>query len=156
MWKGHDWYRFQEPGNFVQMLLFFSFTHIMFICLYFLADVCKNYQSLTDGTRKYDYTTANSKCEDTLNGWYRFQEHAGTQMVTECPPMYRCDTHFPVWLSGDHPTVAEGTVQRKVCIHSFGDCCKTSLFIQVKNCSFYYIYKLHDPSTCNTRYCSMD
>ena len=158
MWKGDDWYRFQEPGNFVQMLLFcFSFTHIMFICLYFLADVCKDYQPLKDGTRKYDYTTANSKCDDTLNGWYRFQEPAGTKMVTTCPPENRCDANFPVWLSGDHPTVAEGTVQRKVCIHRDEDCCHSSLFIKVKNCSSYYIYQLHDPgSFCNARYCSME
>ena len=158
MWKGDDWYRFQEPGNFVQMLLFcFSFTHIMFICLYFLADVCKDYQPLKDGTRKYDYTTANSKCDDTLNGWYRFQEPGGTKMVTKCPvSMNKCGAHYPAWLKEDHPTVTEGTATRKVCIHRNGNCCYDSVKIQVKNCSSYYIYKLHDPGYCNTRYCSMD
>ena len=137
--------------------VFFGFfpSHI-FICLYFLADVCNDYHPLTDGTKKYDYITVNSKCDDTLNGWYRFQEPAGTKMVTTCPPDNRCDANFPVWLSGDHPTVAEGTVQRKVCILRDGNCCYKSVNIQVKNCSSYYIYKLLDPGSCNTRYCSMD
>ena len=158
MWKGDDWYRFQEPGNFVQMLLFcFSFTHIMFICLYFLADVCKDYQPLKDGTRKYDYTTANSKCDDILHGWYRFQEPGGTKMVTKCPvSTNKCGAHYPAWLKEDHPTVAEGTVTRKVCILRNANCCYDSVNIQVKNCSSYYIYKLLDPGSCNTRYCSMD
>ena len=135
----------------------FFFTHIIFICLYFLADVCKEYQSLLDGTRKYDYTTANSKCDDTLNGWYRFQGAAGTKMVTKCPvSMNKCDASFPAWLSEDHPTVAEGTVRRKVCIRRTGNCCFDLVNIQVKNCSSYYIYKLHEPPFCYTRYCSMD
>ena len=147
MWKGDDWYCF---------CFVFSFTHV-FICLYFLADACKDYQSLTDGTRKYDYTTANSKCDDTLNGWYRFQEPAGTKMVTKCPvSMNKSDASFPAWLSEDHPTVAECTATRKVCIHRNGNCCYDSVNIQVKNCSSYYVYKLHDPGYCNTRYCSMD
>ena len=128
---------------------------ICFFCL-FLADICKNYQNLTDVERRYDYVTINPKCDSTLNGWYRFQGAAGTKMVTTCPPVDRCDTTFPVWLSGNHPIVAEGEVQRKACIHRFEDCCDSSLFIQVKNCSFYYIYKLLYPGVCSTRYCGTD
>ena len=128
----------------------------MYFSVHFLADICKNYQNLTDAERKYDYVTVNPKCDDSLNGWYRFQGAAGTKVVTTCPPQYRCDADFPAWLSGDHPTVAEGTVTRKVCIHMFGACCDQSVFIQVKNCGSYYIYKLDSPGTCNTRYCSTD
>jgi len=122
----------------------------------FLVDICKNYQNLTDAERKHDYVTVNYKCDDTLNGWYRFQGAAGTKMVTTCPPMNRCDTDFPAWLSEDHPTVAEGTVTRKVCIHWFEDCCERSVYIQVKNCGSYYIYKLFFPGICAARYCSTD
>jgi len=128
----------------------------MYFSVHFLADICKNYQNLTDAERKYDYVTVNPKCDNTLNGWYRFQGAAGTKMVTTCPPRDRCDAKFPAWLSGDHPTVAEGTVTRKVCIHKFGDCCAQAVFIQVKNCESYYIYKLNSPGTCDTRYCSTD
>ena len=116
-----------------------------------------NYQSLTDGTRKYDYITVNSKCDDTLtDGWYRFQGAAGTKMVTACPPVNRCDTTFPVWLNGDHPTVADGKVKRQFCIHKFGDCCDSKFNIFVHNCSSYYIYRLFFLGACNTRFCSTD
>ena len=135
----------------------FLFPLHIFICLYFLADVCNDYKPLTDGTRKYDYITVNSKCDDTLNGWYRFQEPAGTKMVTKCPLENRCGANFLVWFSGDHPTAAEGVVQREVCTHKNGACCESSLFIKVKNCSSYYIYKLRDvPGSCNARYCNTD
>jgi len=126
--------------------------------LFFLVDICKNYKNLTDAERKYDYVAGTyPKCDDTLNGWYRFQGAAGTKMVTTCPAMYRCGANFPAWLNEDHPTVAEGTVTRKVCIHRLqGACCDESLFIQVKNCSSYFIYKLSYPGVCDTRYCGTD
>ena len=57
----------------------------------FLVDVCRKYKNLTDGERKYDYKTVNYKCDDPLNGWYRFQGAAGTKMVTTCPPQDRCE-----------------------------------------------------------------
>jgi len=122
----------------------------------FLVDICKNYKNLTDAGRKYDYVTGYPpKCDDTLkDGWYRFQGAAGTKMVTKCPPEKRCDTNFPAWLSGDHPSVAESKVTRKVCVHRFRACCDKSLFIKVKNSGLYYIYKLYYPGYCDTRYCS--
>ena len=128
-----------------------------YLCIYlyiFLVGMCKNYQNLTDAERKYDYVTVNAKCDNTLNGWYRFQGAAGTKMMTTCPPLHRCEASFPAWLSEVHPTVAEGTVTRKVCINKFRGCCDESLFIQVKNCGSYYIYKLTDPGICDTRYCT--
>ena len=77
-------------------------------------------------------------------------------MATTCPLANRCDASFPAWLSGDHPTVAEGTVNRKVCINKFGNCCGEEVFIEVKNCSSYYIFKLSSPGSCSVRYCSTD
>jgi len=128
----------------------------LYISLFtFLVDICKNYQNLTDAERKYDYVTVNPKCDRKLNGWYRFQGAAGTKMVTTCPPRDRCDANFPAWLKEDHPTVAEGAVNKKVCINKF-ECCGGWVTIQVKNCSSYYIYKLTNPRDCATRYCSTD
>jgi len=124
--------------------------------LFFLVDICKNYQNLTDAERKYDYVTVNAKCDYRLNGWYRFQGAAGTKMVTTCPPKNRCDAINTAWLSGEHPTVAEGAVTRKVCIHQFKECCEVEFFIKVKNCGPYYIYELTKPKVCDTRYCSTD
>ena len=123
---------------------------------FFLVDICKNYENLTDAGRKYNYTTVNLKCDGTLNGWYRFQGAAGTKMVTTCPPMNRCDTQFPAWLRGDHPTVAEDTVTREFCIHTLEGCCQETIRIQVKNCGSYYIYWLIPPGVCYARYCSTD
>jgi len=137
----------------------FCLSHIyLHICVLPLVDVChwQHYQNLTDAERKYDYVTVNFKCDATLDGWYRFQGAAGTKMVTTCPSMDRCDGNFPVWLSEDHPTVAEGTVLRKVCVRKFQLCCENWFRIKVKNCSSYYIYRFGNPGHCDARYCSTD
>ena len=130
---------------------------ILHICVFPLVDVChwQNYKNLTDAERKYDYVTKDAKCDNTLNGWYRFQGAAGTKMVTTCPPIDRCDAVFPIWLSGGHPSVAEGTVKRNVCINKFA-CCYKSFAIKLKNCGSYYIYQLLHPWECPARYCSTD
>ena len=133
-------------------------SHIyLHICVFPLVDIChwQNYKNLTDAERKYDYVTVKPKCDNTLNGWYRFQGAAGTNMVTTCPPRKRCGAFFPIWLSGGHPTVAEGKVTRNVCINKFA-CCQKSFPIQVKNCGSYYIYKLGSLVDCPSRYCSTD
>jgi len=148
------------------LIYFFRTCSNVFLCLSYiylhisvfpLVDVChwQNYQNLTDGKRKYDYVAVNEKCDSRLDGWYRFQGAAGTKMVTTCPPMHRCDTSFPIWLNGSHPTVAAGKVTRNVCINK-SPCCDIFFPIQVKNCSSYYIYKLYEPGQCPARYCSTD
>jgi len=115
-----------------------------------------DYKNLTDAERKYDYVTVEyAKCDNTLNGWYRFQGDAGTKMVTTCPPAFHCDTAYPIWLNGRHPTIAEGKVTRNVCINKSA-CCGIPFTIQVKNCSSYYIYRLRNPGQCEARYCSTD
>ena len=77
-------------------------------------------------------------------------------MATTCPPENRCDASFPGWLSDGHPTVAEGEVTRKVCFHKFGDCCRETRYIQVKNCSSHYVYKLVPARSCDSRYCGAE
>ena len=127
----------------------------MFICL---VDGCHNYQNLTDAERKYDHgKTVPSKCDENLcgKGWYRFQGAAGTKMATKSPGTHKCGADYPAWLDGVHPTVAEGTVTRKVCINKGGKCGKESV-VEVKNCTFYYVYKFYECNECNFRYCGTD
>ena len=146
-------YFFRACSN-VFLCLSDSYLHI---CVFSLVDGChwQNYKNLSDAERKYDYVTVNQKCDNTLNGWYRFEGAAGTKMVTTCPPTDRCDAAFPIWLNGSHPTVAEGKVTRNVCINKHA-CCAIFFPIQVKNCRSYYIYNFLTPSDCPARYCSTD
>ena len=92
-----------------------------------------------------------------LSGWYRFSGGAGVQMADTCPRMYSCSTNSSGWLSGTHPTVAEGIVKRKVCFSQrasqfFNDCCYHSKNISVRNCGAFYVYRL-DPPDYYSRYC---
>ena len=145
------------PNNTARKRLLQRGELFMYSFVYFLVDICKNYQKLTDADRKSNYPKTDSpKCDQTLNGWYRFQGAASTKMETTCPRMYSCGTSLPAWLSENHPTVADGKVQKKVCIRWFGDCCWKYLFIQVKNCGSFYIYDLFYPGMCAARYCGTD
>ena len=122
--------------------------------------VCPQYINLTDADRKYGPdTTGGPKCDDALHGWYRFHGDAGRKMMTTCPSANKCGGSSSAWLNGDHPTVAQGSVKKKVCIRKFepGDCCEDSYFIDVKNCGSYFIYKLQpNQFSCSARYCGTD
>ena len=127
----------------------------LFICL---VDGCHHYQNLTEAERKYDHDdTKDGKCDDNLysEGWYRFQGAAGTKMATKSPGTDKCGAPYPAWLDGVHPTVAEGTVRRIVCINKNGECGEQT-FVDVKNCTFYYIYKFYESKACDFRYCGTD
>ena len=52
----------------------------------------------------------NTVCDNGPKGWYRFEGAAGTRMPTSCSPTHRCNSHLPGWLSGAHPTQADGQV----------------------------------------------
>jgi len=125
----------------------------------FLVDGCHHYHNLTDTERKYDYNTQAGywKCDDELHnkGWHRFQGAAGTKMATKSPGFRKCDASYPAWLGGVNPTVAEGTVRRYVCINKRVECGVRS-FVDVKNCTSYYIYKFYGLSGCDFRYCGTD
>ena len=121
--------------------------------------VCPQYINLTDADRKYGPdTTGYPKCDDTLYGWYRFQGDAGRKMMTICPSVNKCGGSFSAWLNDDHPTVAQGSVKKKVCIRKskHGDCCHDFYSTDVKNCGSYFIYKLLPLFTCYYRYCGAD
>lgn len=121
----------------------------------FKADVCQNYQTLSDAERKETYSSEYPHQSDSsLNGWYRFQGAAGTRMATSCPFRKTCDANFPGWLSNGHPTVADAIVRKQVCFRKSGSCCGASVFIDVKNCSYYYIYKFAArPTGAGFRFC---
>ena len=117
-------------------------------------DGCKNYKILNGVDRAQEYTLpAQQRCDSDLElGWYRFQGLAGDQMADKCVPMLRCGTVASGWLSGLHPTVADGVVVRQVC-YSWLSCCGYSDDIQVRNCGDFFVYELKKPPSCNLRYC---
>ena len=127
----------------------------MFICL---VDRCHHYQNLTEAERKYDHDDRkDGKCDNNLygEGWYRFQGAAGKKMATKSPGTHKCGAPYPAWLDGVHPTVAEGTVRRIVFINKRG-VCKEQSFVDVKNCTFYYVCKFYFSNQCPFRYCGTD
>ena len=86
-------------------------------------------------------------------GWYRFSGAAGNQMAESCVDRYRCDTYYPGWLNGSHPTVNEAAVQRRVCFGFHGHCCIYSTYIRVRNCGDFYVYQLKPLTVWYSRYC---
>lgn len=122
-------------------------------------DECHNYKTLSEADRAQgNVLQDNKRCDqlDLTPGWYRFQGAAGDRIADKCVDTNRCGTYAPGWLSGAHPTVAEGVVTRKVCYHAdhwWDDCCFWSNDIQVKNCSDFYVYELQKPPYCDLRYC---
>lgn len=96
-------------------------------------------------------------CDDGLRaGWYVFNNN--DEMPTSCVTQYHCGTHYPLWMQGTHPSLAEGIVQRKACSNIHGStsqtCCDFSLDIQVKNCGTFYVYNLQTVPACSMAYCA--
>ena len=116
---------------------------------------CHNYGILNSGSRRTSYRSYYySYCDSGLGpGWFRFQGSAGTRMAASCTSYDRCGTYYTGWLSGGHPTVADGQVTRTVCFSSGYRCCYYSTSIKVRNCGSYYVYYLSGTPTCNLRYC---
>jgi hypothetical protein len=69
------------------------------------------------------------------------------------PKPYSCGTDAPGWITGPHPTVDEGVVDRQVCFVWDSDC-DWETVVQVRNCGDYYVYKLADPPEECLRYCA--
>ena len=77
-------------------------------------------------------------------------------MATISPGTEKCGASYTAWLSGGHPTVAEGIVEREVCINTFQGDCHVKGIVKVKNCTSYYIYKFFDINACPFHYCGTD
>lgn len=104
--------------------------------------------------REKGYSGTSGKCDNnSVSQWSRFTGDAGRKMATHCVPINHCGTESPGWLSGQHPTKAQGIVERKVCFNWNGDCCHWSVNIRVQNCNEYYFYELPKVPRCNLRYC---
>lgn len=116
---------------------------------------CKNYALLSDSERSVDNVDKLYKCDkDVITAkWYRFVGDAGNQMPTSCVNKLHCGTHAPGWLDGQHPSVGDGVVRRKVCFNWMNKCCYWNKQIEVRNCGKFYVYKLDKPPVCRLRYC---
>lgn len=115
---------------------------------------CTNYKFLNEPDRSKTYNKSSPVvCDVRVLGWYRFGGGAGDQMPECCVSVGHCGTHAPGWLNGSHPSVADGAVKRKVCFHWPSFCCLFQLYITVRNCGAFYVYKLIPPHICDSRYC---
>ena len=118
---------------------------------------CSSYKFLYESNRAKTYKTMGSALSDNtlVSGWYRFGGEAGNQMAESCVNKRHCGTDEPGWLNGSHPFVSDGVVKRKVCFHRRENCCGWSVYIDVRNCVGFYVYKLKPPPTSeyNLRYC---
>ena len=137
-------------------VLFKKHTKFVFFLVNLSADVCQFHSVLEDYDRDINYQTplGDEKYDNNLNyGWYRFLNISGITMPTTCPPPYTCGTISPGWLKGDHPTVEDGEVIRRVCFarHSIR-CCRYSYSIKVRNCTSFHVYLLI-PTRFSGRFC---
>ena len=118
---------------------------------------CSSYKFLNESNRAKTYKTTGSALSDStlVSGWYRLGGKAGNQMAESCVNTGLCGADEPGWLSGAQPSVSDGVVQRKVCFHRPDNCCGWSMYIDVRNCTGFYVYKLKPPppSEYNLRYC---
>ncbi|XP_068711555.1 uncharacterized protein [Montipora foliosa] len=125
------------------------------------APECSNYKALKEANRATTYRfnlLSLCKNESTLSGWYRFDGEAGNQMADTCVERYQCGARYSGWLSGGHPSVEDGAVVRRVCLTaSYCSCCANFVYISVRNCGGFYVYKLTPLPTsynCSYRYCA--
>ena len=115
---------------------------------------CFKYRLLDESNRAQTYNKSTPVlCDSALSGWYRFSGAAGSHMADSCVLHKHCGTDAPGWLSGGHPAVADGAVQRKVCFRGRSKCCSWQIDISVRNCGGFYVYQLKRPPHCNFRYC---
>ena len=70
----------------------------------------KSYRTLTEGDRAPSYEGV-VKCDNSLTkAWYRFTGSAGNKMADTVVATHHCGTHAPGYLTGGHPTMAQGVV----------------------------------------------
>lgn len=115
---------------------------------------CSSYQFLNESRRASHIGVIPLSYDAYLaEGWYRFHGAAGTKMQNTCVPTdHGCGTFMFGWLAGEHPTVAQGVVRRKVCFHFASDCCFVHFYTRVRDCGSFYVYKLKR-SPYFTQYC---
>uniref|UniRef100_A0A8C5Q766 Uromodulin n=1 Tax=Leptobrachium leishanense TaxID=445787 RepID=A0A8C5Q766_9ANUR len=128
---------------------------------YSCMDPCINSTTLLQTWRStsyyayYYYYYYYGQCDSSLFGWYQFKGSGGVRMPEFCPSTYSCGTSSPMWLSGSHPQLADGIVNRTVCANWNGYCCYWSANVQIKACpGGYHVYKLSGTPACSLAYCT--
>ena len=123
-----------------------------------MAPECSSYTTLDDATRLESFSGGPATCDQWdgfQNGWYRFDGASGSHIAVSAPEKNRCRTHATGWMQGQHPTVAEGAVTRKVCYHWGSSTCNWSNNIKVRQCpGRFFVYEFVKPPVCHLRYCS--
>ena len=113
--------------------------------------------TIDDPTRYYAYNNGgfgSNKCDrDLAEGWYKFLNR---QMTASHGYGNRyCDARAQGYLKGGHPSVGHGIVTRKVCFYLSGyGSCYNPVYIKVRNCGSFYVYKLKPTPNCDLRYCT--
>ncbi|KAK3746636.1 hypothetical protein QZH41_012843, partial [Actinostola sp. cb2023] len=120
--------------------------------------VCSKYHSILADSRLTSASTSYVNDDSSLDesSWYIFKDKQGfNRILTTCVPKNRCGAIAPGYMQGALPTVNEGIVKRKVCVHSNGDCCHNSVYIYVRNCYRFYVYNLKKLDlSWKARYCA--
>ncbi|KAM4631552.1 uromodulin-like [Discoglossus pictus] len=123
---------------------------------YSCSDPCSNYTLLNDAWRSAtNVYGSHGNCDKDKLGWYRFMGSGGVRMPEYCVPEFSCNTAAPLWLSGSHPLLSDGIVNRTVCAHWSSSCCLWSTDVKIKACSDgYHVYKLNGTPFCSLSYCT--
>jgi len=135
------------------MLLLTSYYLLLFTLLFSSLAECRSYRTLSEDDRADSYKGV-TKCDRSLvKAWYRFTGPAGDKMPDGVVAKNQCGTHAPGYLTGGHPSLGDGVVERKVCFHWSSSSCKWSTNIRVRGCGAFYVYELSPPPVCSLRYC---
>ncbi|XP_071104252.1 pancreatic secretory granule membrane major glycoprotein GP2-like [Haliotis cracherodii] len=123
-------------------------------------DPCANYTDFkTNGDRspRCPYQKTDENCDEFLTpSWFRIkvgEEDEFPKMTSHCPEENSCGANYPIWLNGTHPDVKDGIANRTVCLRYGEDCCDQMRYIQIKNCTDFYVYFLNKAAACAGRYC---
>ncbi|CAG2209697.1 unnamed protein product [Mytilus edulis] len=84
--------------------------------------------------------------------WYLITSDNGDMMPNFAPGFMHCGTVNPIWLNGNMPSFDDGDVTREACLQTKEDTCEQTIYIQIRNCSGYYLYLLQS-SPENSSFC---
>ena len=125
------------------------------------SDPCVSYNELDNPYRSTGYVAREGIdpmiCDLSLNtGWYRFVNKVGGMMPENKVSRPQCGTIAPIWMRGQHPSIADGIVDRTACVNfkNIQNGC-IPIAIKVKNCSgSFFVYRLVAPFGCQMAYCA--
>lgn len=137
-----------------------------FLFLLFLApsqgsDPCVNNIEIDNPFRSTSYVIKpgdQAICDNDIKlQWYRFVNKVGGIMPESKVDVNHCGTIAPIWMRGQHPSIAEGVVDRVACVNYRGmfNGCLITIQIKVKKCSGgFYVYYLRPTHGCSMAYCA--